>query len=416
MLKKLKLKFLLTIMFFVTAIILSFVTVVSVMPIQRDRREAQNFLEKITEIPKNEMLSENMKPEIHDEPKPMQRPVAEFDKEKDIFSFSNLVTAQIDESGNVVSWFSDRQDLYDEEYIEVTAKKIMNRNEEFGTVDGQYYMLKNEADGYFLALVDNSIAIANSRRNLFIGIAAGTAAWILLLVLAIFLVDRMTKPVASAFEKQKRFVSDAGHELKTPISVISANANVLENEIGENKWLSYIKTESVRMDSLVKNLMELAEIDDTTKVSAHREFNISNAVLSAGLPFESLAFEKGTVINFDVQPDIFYKGNEEQLQQLVSILMSNAVKYGNERGIINVSLAKERKKISLSVYNTGQGISAEEKDKIFDRFYRADKARSRESGSYGLGLAIARAIVDEHGGKISVESVQGEWIKFSILL
>lgn len=416
MIKRLKRRFLFTIMFFVTAIIASLITVVSVVPIQRDRREARAFLERITEMPQNSALTDKIPRDIPSEPKPMQRPMSEFDKENDIFSISNLVTAQVDADGSVISWFSDRQDLYDEEYISSAAEKIIGRNEDFGTIDGQYYVLKENNDGYFIALVDNSVAIQSSRRNLIIGLSAGTVSWVLLLILAVFLVNKMIQPVVTAFEKQKQFVSDAGHELKTPIAVVAANANVLENEIGENKWLSYIKTETNRMDSLVKNLMELAKIDDASKVSRHCEFNVSNAVLSAGLPFESLAFEKGTVINFEVQSNIVYKGDEEQIKQLVTILLSNAVKYGNERGVIRVTLSKERKKISLSVFNTGQGISTEEKNKIFDRFYRVDKARSRESGSYGLGLAIAKAIVDEHGGKIGVESKQGEWIRFDILL
>lgn len=416
MIKRLKLKFIFTIMFFVTVIITFLVVAVSVVPIQRDRREAKDFLERLVNMPQNGIVLKNEPLGKPSEPKPMERPLADFDKEKSIFSMANLVTAQVDFDLSVISWFSDRTDLYDGEYIADAAKKIISENKEFGTFDGQYYALKENSNGYFIALIDNSVSIDNSKRNLAIGMAAGFFSWTVLLILAVFLVNKMTKPVVEAFEKQKQFVSDAGHELKTPLAVISANANVLESENGENKWLSYIKTETKRMDTLVKNLMELAKIDDASNALNHSEFDISNAVLSAGLPFESLAFEKFTVINFEVQPNIVYKGNEEQIKQLVTILLGNAVKYGNERGVIKLSLSKERKKISLSVFNTGQGISNEEKAKIFDRFYRADKARSRENGSYGLGLAIAKAVVEEHGGKICVESKQGEWIRFDITL
>lgn len=412
MIKKLKIKFLLTIMFFVTAIIASLVTVISVVPVQRGREEARAFLERIVESP----LDIQPVPEIPMAPRPMQRPELDFGKENNMFSISNLVIAQLDANGNLVSWFSDRQDLYDEEYIKSASSKILNKSNEFGVVDGQYYLIGERAGGYYLALLDNSIAFENSRNTLILAIASGIGAWVLLLVLSVLLVNKMTEPVAEAFEKQKRFVADAGHELKTPLAVISANANVLENEVGNNKWISYIQTETVRMDSLVKNLTELASIEDMSNSEQRAEFDLSKAVLSAGLPFESLAFEKGTVIQFDVQPNIIYKGNEEQLKQLVTILLSNAVKYGNERGVIKVNLSSERKKISLSVYNTGQGIAAEEKDKIFDRFYRVDKARSRQSGNYGLGLAIAKAIVDGHGGKISAESEYGSWISFNITL
>lgn len=412
MIKNLKIKFLLTIMFFVTVIIASLVTVISVVPVQRGREEARAFLERITEMPNDMPINHGIQPQ----PRPMQRPELDFGKENNMFSISNLVTAQLDKNGALISWFSDRRDLYDEEYIKAAAARILNNSKEFGTVDGQYYLINENSSGYYLALLDNAVAFKNLRNTLVIALISGAAAWALLLVLAVFLVNKMTKPVAEAFEKQKRFVADAGHELKTPLAVISANANVLESEIGDNKWISYIQTETGRMDSLVKNLMELAAIDDASKSFNHSVFDLSKAVLSAGLPFESLAFEKGTVIQFEVQPDIIYKGGEEQIKQLVTILLSNAVKYGNERGIIRVSLSAERKKISLSVYNTGQGIENEEKSKIFDRFYRVDKARSRQSGSYGLGLAIAKAIADEHGGKISVDSEYGKWICFNVQL
>lgn len=412
MIKKLKIKFLFTIMFFVTAIILSLVTVIAVVPIQREKREAQIFLEMIIDTP--EQLPEEPVRDMPREPKPMQRPEPINGGENNRFSFSNIVTARLNESMSIVSWFSDRQDLYDEEYIEETAMKVVG-GDEFGTVDGQYYMIRKSSSGYSFALIDNGVAISNARRTLLLAAVSGVGAWILLFILAFMLVDRMTKPVAQAFEKQKQFVADAGHELKTPIAVISANVNVLENETGENKWLSYIKTEADRMNGLVKNLMQLAQMEDSSKEINHSEFDMSKAVMKAGLPFESLAFEKGTVIKFDVQPDIKLNGNEEQIEQLAAILLSNAVKYGSEKGVISLSLTRERKKITLSVYNTGQGISEEEKAKIFDRFYRVDKARSRANGSYGLGLAIAKTIADENGGKISVESEYGKWVRFDVV-
>lgn len=413
MIKKLKIKFLLTIMFFVTAIILSLVTVIAVVPVQREKKEAEIFLEMIIDTPGQ--FSQEPVRDMPREPKPMQRPEPMKNGENSKFSFSNIVTAQLDGNMNIVSWFSDRQDLYDEEYIKETAMRVYESGDKSGTVDGQYYMIKESDYGYSFALIDNGVAISNAKRTLLITVGSGMGAWILLFILAVMLVNRMTKPVAQAFEKQKQFVADAGHELKTPIAVISANVNVLESETGENKWLSYIKTEADRMNALVKNLMLLAQMEDSSKKVLHNEFDMSKAVMRAGLPFESLAFEKGTVIKFDIQPDIKINGNEEQIEQLAAILLSNAVKYGNEKGIINLSLTRERKKTTLSVYNTGQGVSEDEKLKIFDRFYRVDKARSRSSGSYGLGLAIARTIADENGGKILVESEYGKWVRFDVI-
>lgn len=409
MIKKLKSNFIMTIMVFITVIILSFVTVISVVPVVRERREAHAFLELVTDSPmqlRNDPISD---------PKEFRRPVPKIDMDKNMFFMSNIAIAQLDSDGAVLNWTSDRQDLYDEAYIKEATAEALGESNDFGVIDGQYYKIKALGDGYIFALIDNTMGFRSASRTAIIAVIAGTVAWFMLLAVAFFIADKATKPVAQAFEKQKQFVADAGHELKTPLAVISANINVIEEENGGNKWLTYIKTESQRMDGLVKSLMQLAEIDDPSKKETHRRFDLSKTVMRAGLPFESLAFEKGTVIRFNVQDDIEMIGCEEQLEQLTGILLSNAVKYGNEKGVIILKLCRERKKITLSVYNTGQGISQEDKNKIFDRFYRVDKARSRESGSYGLGLSIAKRIADSHKAKISVESMQGEWIRFDVV-
>lgn len=418
MIKKLRHRVLITIMFFVTAILLAFILAITVIPTQRDRREVQSFLEQITDM---SMAAVKGRP---DESMPGGVPPRDSwptsqpqpGNDANMFASSNMVTAELDSDGGILSWFSDRQDLYDEEYIESAAQKIINKTERFGSYDGQYYMLRETDNGYVLAMLDNSVGFENLRRTIIISSAAGVAAWIALLLVSILLVNKMTKPVSTAFEKQRQFISDAGHELKTPISVVAANANVLQTEIGENKWLSYINEETKRMELLVYDLMTLAEVDDEGRSAPHSSFDMSKAVLASALPFESLAFERGMAIQFEVHPDVCCHGSEEQIKQLVTILMSNAVKYGNERGAIRVSLAQQRKKAVLRVYNSGDGIAPEERDKIFDRFYRVDKSRSRENGSYGLGLAIAKSIVDEHDGHIAVDSELGSWVQFSVTL
>lgn len=418
MIKKLKHKVLLTIMFFVTAILLAFILTVSLIPAQRDRREIQSFLEQISDAsmanamgPPGEVIENGVPPRDN---WPIIQP--QPGNAENMFLSSNMVRAELDKSGEISSWFSDRQDLYDEEYISTAAAKILKKSDRFGTLDGQYYLLRETPRGYMLVMLDNSVGLGNSRRTLVISLVAGVVAWVALLLLSIALVNKMTKPVSAAFEKQRQFISDAGHELKTPISVVAANANVLETEIGENKWLSYINEETKRIELLVYDLMTLAEIDDDDKTEEHSSFDMSKAVLAAALPFESLAFERGIEIQFEVQPDVHCHGSQEQIKQLVIILMSNAVKYGSERGAIRVSLTQQRKKVVLQVYNSGDGIAPDEMDKIFDRFYRVDKSRSRDSRSYGLGLAIAKSIVDEHGGHVSVDSELGSWTQFSVTL
>ena len=410
MIKQLRKKVLVTIMCFVTLIIAAFLIVINAVPVQRDRQEAREYLTRMSEIgggrPQLSPLPAGGAPDAP----PNERGGG------NMFSMANAVTVRLSADGSVLSWDGDREESFSREYLTAFAEDVLASGKEFGVRDGQYYLLRSAGTQRLLLLLDNGIGFASARRNLLLSLAAGAAAWVLLLTLSVFLVNRMTGPVAEAFERQRQFIADAGHELKTPIAVIAANANVLESESGGSKWLSYIRTETQRMDGLVKDLTALAAMDASEGKGELAELDLSSAVLSAALPFESLAFERGMTLSLDVKDGVRCRGNEERLMQLVTILLSNALKYGEEGGEIKVTLRQDHRRALLQVYNTGQGIRPEELERIFDRFYRADKARSRASGSYGLGLAIAKAIVTEHGGRISAASEPGKWARFDVLL
>lgn len=410
MIKKLKTKFVLTIMVFVTIIIAAFVIFTTVIPYQKRNEDAKLFLNMIAENGGVRVTPEISlgKPIRHNDDTPPQS-----SSERSMFNNANIATAHFNSTGVLLRWFSDRQDLFDQEYIISTAAEVVAKNKEFGIINGQYFLLKNQDSGYLVILMDNSVAFANSRSSFLIACVAGIVIWLMFFALTMWLVEKMVTPVRDAFARQRQFISDAGHELKTPISVIGANANVLQSEIGENKWLGYINDETHRMENLVKSLMTLAAVDDKDDKTGHYTFDLSKAAMSICLPFESLAFEKGIIMDFDVAENIYFTGNEEKIKQVVSILLNNAVKYGEENGRIEVRLYRERKKIVLSVYNTGQGIKPDELNMIFERFYRSDKARSRDGQSYGLGLAIAKAVVEEHNGTIRAASDFGRWVNFT---
>ena len=242
------------------------------------------------------------------------------------------------------------------------------------------------------------------------------AACVLLSLLAWLLIRRMVRPVEEAFVRQKQFVSDASHELKTPLAVISANAEVLEQEIGQNEYLGYIRSEVRRTDSLVRNLLTLARMVRQGKGIVIKPFDISHALLDVVLPFESTVYEAGKILEYDIPDGIECNGNEEMIKQLAVILLSNALKYSDEGGQIRISLNARGKQREIRVFNTGNPIAPEDQEKIFDRFWRADPAHGSETGGHGLGLAIARSIVDTHHGKISVESKEGKGTTFTVTL
>ena len=217
----------------------------------------------------------------------------------------------------------------------------------------------------------------------------------------------IVKPVEDTLEKQKQFISDASHELKTPLAVIEANADVLENEVGNNKWLTYIQNETDSMDKLINELLLLAKIENVDDIKSYEIFDVSNQVEMCASVFESMAYEKKVKIITNIQKDIKLNGNKQDIEHIVSTLLDNAIKHSEEEKDVIVELVKEKNSIILQIKNYGEPISEEQKDKIFERFYRVDKARNRNEKRYGLGLAIAKSTVLKYKGKIWFECKDG---------
>ncbi|MEE3428877.1 MAG: ATP-binding protein [Ruminococcus sp.] len=286
------------------------------------------------------------------------------------------------------------------------GEAVLNSGEEKGTIEGYNYLV-DKTDKYTLVVfLDRSEFNRNIDTLIKYTVIYGVISLLVIFVLALILSKLIIKPLEQNDKKQRQFVSDAGHELKTPVSVISTNADVLEDEIGENKWLSNIRYENERMSSLIKQLMQLAksEKDDNQK----EQLDFSKLVIGEILPFESVAYDKGIIINYDeVESGVIVKGNRASLGQLVSILVDNAIEHSTDSGEVVVKLSNVRGKAQLSVSNKGENIPEEKRELIFERFYRIDESRTEKKDHYGLGLAIAKSITESHGGEISVKSENG---------
>ncbi len=217
----------------------------------------------------------------------------------------------------------------------------------------------------------------------------------------------ITKPAVESFNKQKDFIADASHELKTPLSVIMASADSLENDPTEKKWLNNIKNETERMSSLITNLLNLSKLENGINIENYSEHNLSKIVEKSALTFESLAFENNLEIVTNIEKNIMLKCSPTEITELLSILIDNAIKHGEKNTDIKVELVTEKESIIINVINQGEAIPKEECEKIFERFYRLDKSRNRSTGRYGLGLAIAKNIVTNHNGKITASSKDG---------
>lgn len=319
-----------------------------------------------------------------------------------------------DDKGNYLS--SLNNDALTEDTAQHYIDTILNHKKSIGMTDNFSYCTKKKSNGTLMVLTDRTaeINIMNKlkRTTFFIGMISV----ILLSAAAYFLSGLIVKPIKDTFEKQKQFISDASHELKTPLTVISTNADVLFGEIGDNKWLNYIQDQTTRMNVLVNELLDLSRLENKTSNFIKSEFDLSQAVTNAALPFECQAFESNKNFVLNIDSGITVIGSEQHIKQMTGIFIDNALKYSKDGGTVRVSLSKEDGKTVLSVYNTGAGVKDSEKDRLFERFYRSDESRNRTTGGYGLGLAIAKSIIDKHKFKIAVENEEGKSICFVVTM
>ena len=296
-----------------------------------------------------------------------------------------------------------------------TSKRMIDRFRIIGENNIIIREGKNKPD------IDSAIAVENEkiRSHINVVIIISTISSTISIVVIYFISKKVSgllvKPVEETLEKQKQFISDASHELKTPLAVIEANSDVLENEIGENKWLKYIQNETESMDKLINELLLLAKTENVEEIKTYELINISKDVEVLVTMFESMAYEKQLKINSNIQSDIYIQGNKEDIKHIVSTLVDNAIKHSYSEETIEVQLFKEKNNIILQVKNHGEQIPEEQRDKIFERFYRVDKSRNRNEKRYGLGLAIAKASVEKYNGKIKVECEDGI-TTFSVIL
>ena len=334
------------------------------------------------------------------------------DNNEPAFRASTFYSVAYGGNGEVLVVRNGNEKLQSEESLIETASAIRSRGKQSGSAGNMMYLVA-ERDGYTLvAMIDKTITDNSQKMLIRQMLLLGSLAMAVLFVLSIFIARRIVRPLEENDRRQKQFVSDAGHELKTPIAVISANSELLQREIGENEWLANIAYENERMSALVGQLLLLsrAENDDLPKEAV----DFSALVSGETLPFESYAFEKGYEIVSEITPDLTVTGNSMQLRQLVSILLDNAVAHGIA-GEIRLTLQREKHAAVLSVSNAADDIGTEQLPHLFERFYRTDEARTDDGAHYGLGLSIAKAVVDAHGGTIHAEYKNGRAVFTAVL-
>ncbi|MBR2524383.1 MAG: HAMP domain-containing histidine kinase [Clostridiales bacterium] len=285
---------------------------------------------------------------------------------------------------------------------------------------GEYrFIVSPQTDGSMLVIFcDCGAGLANFRGFLRISVIISVISLVLISI-AIFLISgRAVKPVAESYEKQKRFITDAGHEIKTPLAIINADADVLEMESGtDNEWIADIKKQTSRLTELTNDLIMLSRMEEGRDTLTFESLDLSGLVTGQADSFRAVAASSGKTIGTSVAAGIRTRGDKKAITELVSILLDNAVKYCPEGGSISVSLAKESHGSIIEIINdTADDMDPATLDQLFDRFYRGDSSRNSDKGGYGIGLSIAHAIVNSHKGKISVHKKEEGKIAFRVFL
>ncbi|MCU6710520.1 HAMP domain-containing histidine kinase [Paenibacillus sp. J5C_2022] len=411
MFKKLKNRFLLLNMIMISVMMLvSFATVYAIT-YQNVQRDIDNELKRIQESYLKSRHPDIGRKEPHDIPPENLAPMP-----KALPVFFVLTT---DQEWNLVEISSPFQ-LDDDVYSSALQAAADGNNErgQFGHDGVDWaYLVRPIPDGYMLVYRDATAQQKIVTNLIYTVVAVGVAMLVVIYFLSRFFASRSIAPVKEAFDKQKQFIADASHELKTPLTIIRTNTDVLlanrEDTIANQaKWLNYIQLETERMGKLTSDLLYLTEMDDSRTAMMLSNFNMSEAAESILLTMEAVLFEKRIALQYDIAPGCMVYGNSEQIKQVILILLDNAVKYTSSGGSMAITLKKQHHDTVLSVMNTGEGIAPEHLHRIFDRFYRTDSSRSRQQGGYGLGLAIAKSIVEQHGGKLYARSAVGQSVTF----
>ncbi|MCR5690891.1 MAG: HAMP domain-containing histidine kinase [Eubacterium sp.] len=307
--------------------------------------------------------------------------------------------------------------IVDQDGAKKYASAIQNFADGTGFSGIYRYRIVTQEDGSRLYIfVDCEQRLASFRSYLAISFGVSALGLVVVFILVFIFSGIVFKPVKESYQKQKQFITDASHELKTPLTIIEANTEVLEMDSGENEWTQSTHKQIDRMNHMVKEMVALTRMDEGTDESAWEVFSLSEALLDQKELYATQAQVAGLTLDFQVESPLTYRGNEANIRKLFGILMDNAMKYAREGSTVRVSLGRKSRKNILTFYNETDQVSKGSQDLLFERFYRSDASRNSATGGSGIGLAIAKSIVEDQGGKIHAMSEDGQSLEIRIIL
>lgn len=417
MINKLQKKFIAVSMLSMLLVLTVIIGTINILNYQKIVQDAENILHILSDnngsFPKEKPLHEK-------EDSPQKPPTPDKDSSRNMSPEmpyeSRYFSVILDEDGTIVSTDTGMIAAVDSTAASEYAVQVWKTGKVSGFLSNYRYLRQTTQDETQLIFLDCGRNLSTFRSFLFTSILVSILGLFSVLILVVIFSKIVMKPVSESYEKQRRFITDAGHEIKTPLTIIDANTEIMEMEYGENEWIQGIQKQTARLTTLTNDLIYLSRMEESQNQLQKIDFSLSDLVEDTVLSFQVLATTQGKSFATEIAPLLSYCGDESSIRQLLSILLDNALKYSPEHGSIEVALQKKGKNLQFSVYNTAEQISKDNLSHLFDRFYRTDASRNSETGGYGIGLSIARAIVDAHKGKISADSSDGHSLRITVLL
>lgn len=351
------------------------------------------------------------------EPKKPRPPIGEMPGRgpEDEFT-TRFFTVYCDLSGEVKGISRDHISSVDEETAKAYTEKILLKGKEKGYYGEYRYRVKRDASGITVLFLNVAKDMQFMRTLLLVSLVIGVCSFLVVFVLIFVFSGYAVRPYIKNIERQKRFITDAGHELKTPITSIATSADIAAMEHEGDEWIANIQKQSARLSKLVGNLVALSRLDEEMPFPEKDTFSLSDAAWESAEPFAVIAKAEGKKYRQNIEENLALYGERNAVQQMLSILLDNAVKYSDRGGEIRLDIYRRKKKIYIEVFNTCDLPDVSELARVFDRFYRLDESRSADGGGTGIGLSMAQAIAENHGGRIEVKSQSGKTIRFRAVL
>ena len=324
-------------------------------------------------------------------------------------------TVKLNTDGTVIETDTSKVVAVDDSLAARYAKMVLDKDKSKGYLSTYRYMIENTDTGYICVFIDANRELESFNFFFISSLIISAIGILMVFVLVLLLSETALKPIIESYEKQKRFITDAGHEMKTPLTVITANAEVIEMENGESQWVSGIKNQVAKLASLTEKLVILSKMEEGAKLEMS-SFSISDAIFDTADQYKSIAMSEGVRFDISVSDGITVVGNEGEIRRCVSLLLDNAFRYVDNGGRVELSLQKASGGAEIKVTNTTPGVDKGSLDRWFDRFYRTDLSRNSDTGGSGIGLSVVKAIVLAHGGAVKAHSTDGVKVEITVNL